>query len=77
MMGSHTVNGNGDRLSQLVAIGANEGGNFAKRVDLQIVLGKFTWWFRVDYVKIKLVGLSYHSNGSGTWISLCIVWRIS
>lgn len=72
MVGSHTVDGNGDRLSQLVTIGANEGGNSAKRVNLQIVLGEFMWWSRVDYLKIKLVGLSYNSNRSGTWVSLCM-----
>lgn len=64
MVGSHTVDGNGDRLGQLVTIGANEAGNSAKRVDLQIVLGEFMWRFRVDYLKIKLVGLSYNSNRS-------------
>lgn len=76
MVDSHTVDGNGDCLGQLVTIGTNEGRNFAQRVDLQIVLGKFMWWLRMDYVKIKLVGLSYDSNRSGTWVSLSQVMGI-
>lgn len=74
---SHTVNGYGDCLGQFVAIGANEGGNFSQRVDLKIVRGELVWWFRVDYVKIKLVGFSHYSNRSGTWVSLCMVLSIS
>lgn len=35
------------------------------------------WWFRMDYVKIKLVGLSYDSDRSGTWVSLSQVLSIS
>lgn len=70
LVGSHTVNGDGDCLGQLVAISADKGGNFAQRVELEIVLGELMWWFRVDYVEIELVGLGYYSNCSGTYVSL-------
>lgn len=77
MVGSHTVNCNGDCLGQLVAICANEGRNLAQRIDFKIVLGKFMWWFGVDNVKIKLVSPGYYSNRSGTWVSLCMGLSIS
>ena len=77
MVENRTVNGNGDCLGQLVTIGANKGRNFAQRVDLEVVLGKFMWWFRMDYVKLKLVGLCHDSDRSGTWVSLSQVLSIS
>lgn len=74
---AHTVDGNGNGFGQLVTICTNERGDFAQRINLEIVLRKFTWWFCVNDFEIKPVSFSYHSNACGTRIALCLALRIS
>lgn len=72
-----TVDGNGNGFGQLVTICTNERGDFAQRINLEIVLGKFTWWLCVNNFEIKPVSFGYHSNGSGTRIALGLALRVS
>lgn len=45
----HTVDCNSDTFGKSVAVCANKGGDFAQRVDLEIVLGyTFCWLSRYD-----------------------------
>lgn len=73
----HTVDGNGNGFGQLVTICTNERGYFAQRINLEIVLGKFTWWLCINNFEIKPVSFGYHSNGSGTRIALCLALGVS
>ena len=68
---TRTVNGDGDRLCQLIAISAYKGWNSPELVELQIFgaersLGNIC----VDNLKVKLVGLGYGSYGCGAWVKL-------
>ena len=69
-VGKHTVYGNSNTLGQHVAICTNECGNLSQRVDGVIILWHIVWWLRVDDFEVKLIGLGYGSNGSGTNIAL-------
>ena len=58
-----TVNGNGHAFGQGIAIASDKGGDFAKMIDLEVVLRDTVRWVGLDNVQIKLVGIRYRSNG--------------
>jgi hypothetical protein len=57
--GVRTVDGDGDALSQDVAVGALEGGHFAELVEQQVVGRHSLFGDGLDNLELELVGLCY------------------
>ena len=70
MIVKHTVDGNGNRFCQLVAILADERWDFAEMVDAQVVIRNTLAWIGFHNLKVHVIGLSYCANGSGTRVAL-------
>lgn len=72
----HTIDGDCNRFGELIAVGPDERGNFAERIELEVIW-RVVWWFGLHYFEIKTVGFGDGENGSGTNISLCKIADIS
>lgn len=70
MIGKHTVDGNGNRFCQLVAILPDERRDFAEMIDAQIVVRDTLAWIGFYNLKVDIVDLSYCTDGSGTGVAL-------
>ena len=64
----HTVNGDGDSLSQLEAIGTNKGRNLSKRVNIDRGLAGNG----LNNFEIDSIGLSSDDGGDSTAVALII-----
>lgn len=67
-MAVRTVDGNGNSLSQLEAICANESRNLAKGVDGEIL--RCLVWLGVNDLNVESVGFGSHQSTGGTAVAL-------
>jgi len=65
-----TIDGNGNALSQGVAISANEGGNLAQLVDLQVVGRGIFASLNFLNLEVEPVGLGDQFDGLGAGVVL-------
>jgi hypothetical protein len=66
---SHTVDGDGNALSEDIAIGAHKGRNFVKRVGLGELRGRVLW-VGVNLLEVEVVGLRNGADGRGAGVAL-------
>lgn len=65
-----TVDGDGDALGENVVVGALEGWDLSKAVELLVVVADTLGWLGVDNLEVELVGLGDSHDGSGAGVAL-------
>jgi hypothetical protein len=58
-----TVNGNGNSLMEGVTIGADEGWDLSKLVELEVLCRESLLWLGLDNLEFDIVGLGHRKNG--------------
>lgn len=73
----HTVNGNSNTFGQFIPVSPNKGWDFAKRVELRIILRKIVGRSGFDDFEFQIIGLGDGENGTGTSIPLRRIDQVS
>lgn len=66
-----TVDQDGNAFGQQEAIVVNEGWNFRERIDVKIFRSTIFRSLDFNEVDVQIIRLSYSSNSSSAWITLC------
>lgn len=64
-----TIDGDGDALKESVAVGTDEGGDLAERVDLLVLLDG-SLEVDLDNLEVEVVGLRDSQDGRGAGVRL-------
>lgn len=65
-----TVDGDGNALVKSIAVSANECWDFAKLVDLQVLIGDTLRCVGLDDLELDVVGLGHSANSGGAGVAL-------